>query len=65
MKMRFVHIDDADFIPTHTLKQELKLFNKRLSFLWVCLTQQLLTLFPTQTTRLEEMAQRVAADVAA
>lgn len=63
--MRFVHIDDANFIPTQALKQELKLLNKSNPFLWVCLTQQLLTLFPTQTTRLEDVAQRVAADLAA
>ena len=60
--MSFVHIDDADFIPAHAFKQELKVLNKRNPFHWICLTQQLLTLFPTQATCLEEVAQGSTAD---
>ena len=54
--MSFVNIDDANFSLTELLKVLLKGLNIRLAFLWLCLAQQLLALFPTEAVGFEQIA---------
>ena len=62
MKVGLIDIQQTDFAAAHAFIKRLKLFHEASTFLCVCFGQELFALFPTEPSRFQQGAQRVAAD---